>query len=99
MGDDHNGYVISDILEIQHDLILSLNILCASGFVQAAEGKVCCGAIKDPFSKRIVGHAVSDRVTADPAIVALRTALARREPDRIVVVRADRGSQFRARSS
>ena len=63
-----------------------------------AEGKVYCCAIKDLFSNRIVGHAVSDRMTADLAITALRTALARREPDGVVIVHADRGSQFRARS-
>jgi len=63
-----------------------------------AEGKVYCCAIKDLFSNRIVGHAVSDRMTADLAVAALRTALARREPDGVVIVHADRGSQFRARS-
>jgi len=63
-----------------------------------AEGKVYCCAIKDLFSNRIVGHAVSDRMTADLAVTALRTALARREPDGVVIVHADRGSQFRARS-
>jgi transposase InsO family protein len=63
-----------------------------------AEGKIYCCAIKDLFSNRIVGHAVSDRMTADLAVTALRTALARREPDGVVIVHADRGSQFRARS-
>jgi len=63
-----------------------------------AEGKVYCCAIKDLFSNRIVGHAVSDRMTADLAVTALRTALARREPDGVVIVHADRGSQFRSRS-
>lgn len=62
-----------------------------------AEGKVYCCAIKDLFSNRIAGHAVSDRMTADLAVTALRTALDRREPDGVVIVHADRGWQFRGR--
>jgi len=62
------------------------------------EGKVYCCAIKDLFSNRIVGYAIADRMTADLAVSALRAAIARRQPDGVVVVHADRGSQFRARS-
>jgi transposase InsO family protein len=63
-----------------------------------AEGKVYCCAIKDLFSNRIVGYAIGDRMTADLAVAALRAAIARRQPDGVVIVHADRGSQFRARS-
>lgn len=37
-------------------------------------------------------------MTADLAVSALRAALARRQPNGVVIVHADRGSQFRARS-
>ena len=62
------------------------------------EGKLYCCAIKDLFSNRIVGYAIGDRMTADLAVAALRAAIARRQPDGVVIVHADRGSQFRARS-
>jgi len=62
------------------------------------EGKVYCCAIKDLFSNRIVGYAIADRMTADQAVTALRTAIVRRNPPGVVIVHADRGSQFRARS-
>lgn len=62
------------------------------------EGKLYCCAIKDLFSNRIVGYAIADRMTAELAVAALRAAIARRQPDGVVVVHADRGSQFRARS-
>jgi transposase InsO family protein len=62
------------------------------------EGKVYCCAIKDLFSNRIVGYAISERMTADLAVAALRAAIARRQPDDVVIVHADRGPQFRARS-
>ena len=62
------------------------------------QGKVYCCAIKDLFSNRIVGYSIGDRMTADLAVGALRAAIARRQPDGVVIVHADRGSQFRARS-
>ena len=63
-----------------------------------AQGKVYCCAIKDVFSNRIVGYAIDERMTAQLAVTALRTAVARRQPSGVVIVHSDRGSQFRARS-
>ena len=63
-----------------------------------AEGKLYCCAIKDLFSNRVVGYALAERMTAQLAVTALRAAVARRQPAGVVIVHADRGSQFRARS-
>ena len=41
-----------------------------------AEGKLYCCAIKDLFSNRIVGYALDERMTAQLAVNALRTAVA-----------------------
>lgn len=62
-----------------------------------SEGKLYCCAVKDLFSNRIVGYAIGSRMTARLATAALRSAIARRRPTRIVVVHSDRGSQFRSR--
>jgi transposase InsO family protein len=62
-----------------------------------AEGKLYLCAIKDGCSHRIVGYAVGAHMTARLATAALRAALARRRPGRVVVVHSDRGSQFRSR--
>ena len=62
------------------------------------EGKDYCCAIKDLFSNRIVSYAISDRMAADLAVGALRAAIARRQADGVVILHADRGAQFRARS-
>jgi putative transposase len=62
------------------------------------EGKLYCCAIKDCFSNRIVGYSIGDRMTAKLAVNALRSAIARRQPDGTVVVHSDRGGQFRARA-
>jgi transposase InsO family protein len=62
------------------------------------QGKLYCCAIKDLFSNRIVGYAIDERMTAQLATTALRTAIARRRPAGTVVVHSDRGSQFRSRA-
>ena len=62
------------------------------------EGKLYCCAIKDLFSNRIVGYSIADRMTAQLAVAALRAAIARRQPRRVVIVHSDRGSQFRSRA-
>ena len=62
------------------------------------EGKVYVCAIKDVFSNRIVGYSIDSRMTAQLAVNALRSAIARRQPHGTVIVHSDRGSQFRARA-
>jgi putative transposase len=62
-----------------------------------AQGKLYACCIKDCFSNRIVGYALSDRMTADLAVSALRSAVARRQPHGTVIVHSDRGGQFRSR--
>ena len=59
------------------------------------EGKlyVCC--IKDVWSNRIVGYSISDRMTAQLAVGALRNAVTLRSPGG-TVLHSDRGSQFRS---
>jgi putative transposase len=62
------------------------------------EGKLYCCSIKDVFSNRIVGYALGERMTAQLAVSALRSAIARRRPSGTVVVHSDRGGQFRSRA-
>jgi transposase InsO family protein len=60
-------------------------------------GKVYVCAVKDVCSNRIVGYSIGDRMTARLAVSALRSAIARRQPRRVVTVHSDRGGQFRSR--
>ena len=62
------------------------------------EGKLYCCSIKDCFSNRIVGYALGERMTAQLAVSALRSAIARRQPKGTTIVHADRGGQFRSRA-
>ncbi|RBY74497.1 hypothetical protein DQ239_19495 [Blastococcus sp. TF02-09] len=59
-----------------------------------AGSKLYCCAIKDVFSKRIVDYAIDERMTAQLAVTALRTAVAVRRPGGVVVVPSDHGCSF-----
>jgi putative transposase len=61
------------------------------------QGKLYACCIEDVCSNRIVAWATSDRMTSHLAVAALRQAVARHQPKGTVVVRSDRGGQFRAR--
>ena len=61
-------------------------------------GKLYIYAVKDVCSNRIVGYSIGDRMTAQLAVSALRSAVARRQPSRVVTVHSDRGGQFRSRA-
>ncbi|GGB81521.1 integrase [Knoellia flava TL1] len=64
-----------------------------------AEGKLYLCAVKDVWSRRIVGYSIGDRMPAALAVNALEMAVARRGPHTVTgcVIHADRGSQFRSR--
>lgn len=61
------------------------------------EGKLYMCAFKDVCSGRIVGYAMSDRMTSALAVRALDNAAAGRD-HRGTIVHSDRGSQFRSRA-
>lgn len=64
-----------------------------------AQGKYYLCAVKDVWSRRIVGYSIDERMTSHLAVDALEMAVARRGPAAVAgcVVHADRGSQFRSR--
>lgn len=64
-----------------------------------AQGKLYLCAVKDLWSRRIVGYSIDSTMTSHLAVDALEMAIARRGRDGVAgcVVHADRGSQFRSR--
>ncbi|WP_406337562.1 DDE-type integrase/transposase/recombinase [Streptomyces sp. NBC_01620] len=58
-----------------------------------SEGKLYLCAIKDVFSKRIVGYSIDDRMKSRLAVAALDSAVARRDNVAGCILHSDRGSQ------
>ncbi|KQX50105.1 integrase [Streptomyces sp. Root66D1] len=61
------------------------------------EGKLYLCAVKDVFSKRIVGYSIDGRMKSRLAVAALNNAVARRDSVAGCILHSDRGSQFRSR--
>ncbi|MFJ2391518.1 IS3 family transposase [Streptomyces sp. NPDC087843] len=61
------------------------------------EGKLYLCAVKDVFSKRIVGYSIDTRMKSRLAVAALNNAVARRGHVAGCILHSDRGSQFRSR--
>ena len=57
------------------------------------EGKLYLCAVKEVFSRRIVGYSISDRMKARLAVDAVNNAVARRGHVSGCIVHSDRGSQ------
>ncbi len=63
-------------------------------YVWTDEGWLYLAAILDLFSRRVVGHAMSERIDRALALQALRDAVGRRLPDAGLLHHSDRGSQY-----
>ncbi|WP_107486730.1 IS3 family transposase [Streptomyces sp. MUSC 14] len=61
------------------------------------EGKLYLCAVKDVFSRRIVGYSIDARMKSRLAVAALDNAVARRGHVAGCILHSDRGSQFRSR--
>jgi putative transposase len=63
-------------------------------YVSTREGWLYLAAILDMYSRRIVGWAMSERMTDNLTLDALRMALRRRQPGPALVHHSDQGSQY-----
>lgn len=63
-------------------------------YIWTDEGWLYLAAILDVFSRRVIGWAMGERITAKLALDALRMALSRRQPPYGLVHHSDRGSQY-----
>ena len=67
-------------------------------YVLTQIGWIYCAVILDLFSRKVVGLALSDRITVELVLRALRQALTQRCPPAGVVHHSDRGSQYTAKA-
>jgi putative transposase len=63
-------------------------------YIPTQEGWLYLAAVLDLYSRRIVGWAMSDRMTSDLTIDALKMAICQRQPDLDLIHHSDQGSQY-----
>ena len=63
-------------------------------YIATLEGWLYLAAILDLCTRRIVGWAMSERMTSDLTIAALKMALLQRQPDAGLIHHSDQGSQY-----
>ena len=63
-------------------------------YIPTQEGWLYLAAVLDLYSRRIIGWAMSDRMTSDLTIDALKMAIRQRQPDLDLIHHSDQGSQY-----
>jgi len=63
-------------------------------YIPTLEGWLYLATILDLYTRRIVGWAMSDRMTSDLTISALEMAISQRQPDPGLIHHSDQGSQY-----
>ncbi|MET1080207.1 MAG: IS3 family transposase [Pseudomonas sp.] len=63
-------------------------------YLHTEQGWLYLAVVLDLYSRRVIGWAMGERMTADLVCDALRMALWRRKPPQGVIVHSDRGSQY-----
>lgn len=63
-------------------------------YIPTQEGWLYLAAVLDMFSRRIVGWAMSDRMTSDLTMIALKMAILQRQPELSLIHHSDQGSQY-----
>ena len=67
-------------------------------YISTQQGWVYCAIVLDLFSRRIVGLAIDEGMTAELVLKALKQALTSRKPLAGVVHHSDRGSQYTSKA-
>ena len=63
-------------------------------YVSAGEGWLYLATVIDLFSRKVIGWAISKRMTKQVVIVAMKTAITSGRPGAGPIFHSDRGSQF-----
>lgn len=63
-------------------------------YISTQSGWLYLAAVMDLYSRKIVGYAMSSRMTADLVCTALQLAIQMRQPPAGLIVHTDRGSQY-----
>jgi putative transposase len=91
----HNYPIAPNLLDRQFQTDAPNQVWVADiTYIRTLEGWLYLAAVMDLFSRKIVGWAMSERMTSDLAITALKMAIKRRKPHKGLMHHSDRGVQY-----
>ena len=97
---DHNRAVYANLLEQQFSMTkpnpCEAVLLRSSDitYIWTAEGWLYLAAVKDLYTKQLVGYSLNERMTSQLVYNALNMAIRNQKPDKGLIVHSDRGSQY-----
>jgi Transposase and inactivated derivatives len=91
----HNHPIAPNLLDRQFQTDRPNQVWVADiTYIRTFEGWLYLAAVMDLFSRKIVGWAMSERMTSDLAIAAIKMAIKRRKPSKGLIHHSDRGVQY-----
>ncbi|AWL27393.1 IS3-like element ISAba21 family transposase (plasmid) [Acinetobacter defluvii] len=92
---DHNRAIYANLLEQQFSMTKP-NLAWSSDitYIWTAEGWLYLAAVKDLYTKQVVGYSLNERMTAQLVCNALTMAIRNQKPTKGLIVHSDRGSQY-----
>ncbi|WP_284085465.1 IS3 family transposase, partial [Acinetobacter nosocomialis] len=92
---DHNRSIYDNLLKQQFSMTKP-NLAWSSDitYIWTAEGWLYLAAIKDLYTKQVVGYSLNERMTAKLVCDALNMAIRNQKPAKDLIVHSDRGSQY-----
>lgn len=92
---NHNLAVAPNLLDQNFDIKISNTVWVGDiTYHWTEEGWLYTAIVKDLCTKDVVGYAMSDRMTKDLVIKAMKMALKRENPSPGLIFHSDRGSQY-----
>ena len=91
---NHNHRVYPNLLADKAVTGINQVWLADITYIRIRKGFVFVAAILDRFSRKVIGWAISKRIDAELCLAALKSALAKRQPQPGCVHHSDRGVQY-----
>lgn len=92
---DHNHSVYSNLLEQKFNMSIPNQAWVSDiTYIWTSEGWLYLAALKDLYTKQVVGYSLNERMTAQLVCDALNMAIRNQKPSQSLIVHSDRGSQY-----
>ena len=92
---NHNRAVYSNLLEQEFNMSVPNQAWVSDiTYIWTSEGWLYLAALKDLYTKQVVGYSLNERMTAELVCNALSMAIRNQKPRQGLIVHSDRGSQY-----